>query len=540
MTLRCCRLLVLVSLTTSKLLFATPPLTSNLPQENCADFNASIIDTPLIQSNKDNLKNNTLRIQDAQKYLNSCAQFEIAALTEKLISFAKIADYKKINNSSLTAQAAFLQKWALTHGLLFKIVGDNYAWEISYGTGEKLLGLVTHIDGSINKNSNSYNKINLATALIVLAAIRRKLVKMRGEVVLIIGLDTNLQLEKIHQYISSQTLPQQIITLDGTLPVTIANNGQVYWHLAATTELSTKTYHTFVANAQAGQKTNGVAVIPDQAHMQLMPGVNETLAQLQLKVAAAIDQEKRHRGSNNGFKISMDVDNSLQCINVHVFGKSAPAFAPEHGYNALWPLASIAQLVRVENQGFGLVLKLIAKKFDDDFYGYKLGLAYKHPFMGRLVVAPTHLSGQNGQAYLDIAMSRPMGMTTNEFSNKLDIILKRLKHSIGPELYEYKPYYISEARYVDEETPLVQTLLDIYRKETDSDSAKPSSIRSDNYMHIFAGAIAIGASLPQNVAKKTPDTSDFIAANDSASISTITLLSHILFSVTTQLTASSK
>lgn len=140
---------------------------------------------------------------------------------------------------------------------------------------------------------------------------------------------------------------------------------------------------------------------------------------------------------------------------------------------------------------------LVAKKLDGDHWGEKLGLAYEHTLMGKLLVVPTMLHAKDDRMVLSVNMRRPAGKTNSEFEAELDRLAEGLKKEISPELVQVvDERYVGEPMLVDTSGPLVQTLLEIYRSATKDTRAQPIAIRGGTYARLFPGAVSFGPSRP--------------------------------------------
>jgi acetylornithine deacetylase/succinyl-diaminopimelate desuccinylase-like protein len=183
-------------------------------------------------------------------------------------------------------------------------------------------------------------------------------------------------------------------------------------------------------------------------------------------------------------------------VQVTVIGEAVHSSVAEDGQNALWGLAAVAERVGLCDGGIKSILTVVAKYFRGDHFGERLKLAYEHPTMGRLLVAPTMLRIENGEVRLSINMRRPAGRSVEEFRKMLDSALEALKKSVDRGLRQVEEPYVGEPALADTEGPLVPTLMEIYRRESGDTAAKPISIRGGTYARLFPGAVSFGPALP--------------------------------------------
>jgi len=93
-------------------------------------------------------------------------------------------------------------------------------------------------------------------------------------------------------------------------------------------------------------------------------------------------------------------------------------------------------------------------------------------------------------------MRRPAGKTVEEFQVLLDTALERLRVEIDPGLQPLEDVWVGSPYEVDNESPLVRTLLEIYRETAGDPAAEPASMRGGTYARLFPGAVSFGPCLP--------------------------------------------
>ena len=460
----------------------------------------------------------------ARAFVAACGRAQTVALAQELIRIPTVsAREDSATGPSFVAMADFLRSWARAHGLGFRVVGNNDAWEVTLGEGRRRLGFVVHADvvpeaetsvrgdalpegwthppfvGTVDGarlfgRGSEDDKGPLAATLVTLAALAGAAVAPDGQILAIIGTGEEQDWDGMERYAGTEPVPDNVVSVDAEFPVVVGEAGFVEWRLAAPVSPPKQRERAVIIDARGGEF---LTQVPGEAHMTLAPAKLESAAQLLARVRAAITAEESARTTGGQrFRFSAEPDAAGANVVVHTYGESVHSSVAERGQNALWPLASLASRLKVESNGFGVILELVAKKLDNDPWGEKLGVGYSDPVMGKLLVAPTMLRLEEDQAVLGINMRRPAGMSSVDFSAKLDAALTRLRRDIGKSLVERGSRYVGEARLVDRESPLVATLLDVYRTIAKDPQAQPVTIRGGTYAKLFPGAVSFGPTAP--------------------------------------------
>ncbi len=465
-----------------------------------------------------------------RSYLMTCASERVTALATQLMRFPTVSEQESPSDGpAFRAMQAFLADWSQKHGLNFRVVGPNDAWEITLGAGKRRLGFVMHADvvpagslppagppeqgkvqlpagwshppfdgtvgdGRLWGRGSEDDKGPIAAVLTVLASLAEAGVTPQGQILAILGTAEESDWDGMERYVGTQPLPQEVISVDAGFPVVIGESGFVAWHLGLPLTPTHKSGGAVIIRAQGGEF---LTQVPGSAFMQLLPPGKESLEGLLARAQKAVDDESKSRGDGFTLSAAIEGEGDEKAVVVRTTGTAVHSSEADKGHNALWPLAKVAQRLKVEANGFGQMLALIAKKLDGDHFGEKLGLAYEHPVMGRLLVAATVLKREDDKVVLSINMRRPVGQSSEEFSHKLDATLAKLKRDVDPRLTEARDRYVGEPVLSATESPLVTTLLDIYRQATGDAAAGPITIRGGTYARLFPGGVSFGPSFPE-------------------------------------------
>jgi acetylornithine deacetylase/succinyl-diaminopimelate desuccinylase-like protein len=186
-------------------------------------------------------------------------------------------------------------------------------------------------------------------------------------------------------------------------------------------------------------------------------------------------------------------------IVVSTQGKAVHASTPEEGRNALWDLAAIADKLPLVDNGLTAMLRTVTRRFDGDHRGERLGFTDRDPLMGPMVAAPTLLRVKDGKVSLGINMRRPRSSDGNEdFHQALDHAIARINQESDGRVAEGPGRYVGEPHVVDAKSPLVATLMDIYKRHRNiRGELAPTSIRGNTYARLFPRGVDFGPGLKE-------------------------------------------
>ncbi|MBI5510555.1 MAG: Sapep family Mn(2+)-dependent dipeptidase [Deltaproteobacteria bacterium] len=459
--------------------------------------------------------------------LNRNAQAEIESLTTALVACKTVSALESAKDGRGFAQMAeVLRAFAGRHRLEFRVSGANDAFEVVLGHGPPTVALVAHgdvvpvtaadapplgpdeippgwshhpvaaetVDGRLYGRGSEDDKGPIAAALVVLASLADGGYVPRGEIKLVIGNGEESDWDGMERYVAQTPPARFTISIDGEYPVVVGEDGFVVWELSAPVAAPVPSTRARIVSARGGEF---LTQVPGAATLRMVPGKNETLEALTARatVLGRAEQERRH-GAGRPFGISVTADRAAGEVALEVTGKAVHSSVPEEGANALWPLAALAVALELEQGGVMTLFTAIHRFFDGDDFGVRLGLSYQHPLMGALVVAPDVLRVDAGLATLRINMRRPAGMSREAFADRLAAALVTLQREVDPRIAETGERYVGEPVLVDPESPLVRTLLEVYRRQRREPRAAPHTIRGGTYARLFDGAVSFGPAWP--------------------------------------------
>jgi dipeptidase D len=348
----------------------------------------------------------------------------------------------------------------------------------------------------------------------VLAALRGAGVEPAGQVMAVIGFGEENDWEGMQRYAGTARPTAVTLSIDGSFPVVVGEAGFVAFGLSLPNAAVARPRKAVALSVEGGEF---LTQVPGRARLILAPAPGESPAQLEQRVKTAIRAELTARDPASGKPSGFDLGATLDAVSGHVTveatGLAIHASLADEGHNALWPLSTLARRLRLERNGPSRMLELVARELDGDHYGAKLGVAYAHPFMGKLLVTPDVLRTTPERVTLAINMRRPAGLSSAEFSARLDAALARLKREVDAQLSEEGERYVGEAMLVPPDSALVRTLLEVYRAETGDAASAPITLRGGTYAKLFPGALSFGPVFPAGTSTAhMPD--EWIAVED--------------------------
>jgi dipeptidase D len=447
-------------------------------------------------------------------YVQACALDEVVELTKQLVRFKTVSsEAPAAKNPGIAAMGRFLEKWAKAHGMAYRAVGSNDVFELSWGEGAPQLGLVFHgdvvpapahewkkppfepyvQDGRLYGRGVEDDKGPLAQALVALDFARQLGLKPQGRVLVIVGNGEESDWSGMQKYASTEPKATHVISVDSNYPVVAAQSGFVAWSLEAPVGEPVKGAAS-KATLRAVDVKGGefLTQVPGASSLKLVPAAGRTVEQALADVQAAVTAEKGARAT-----LQADVKREGDTVVLTTHGKAVHASIADEGHNAMWDLAAVAGRLPLEDNGIAAMLRVLARRFDGDHFGQKLGVAYKDDgLMGPLLVAPTVLRVADGKVSLGVNMRRPQGKEAAEFNASLDKAAALVGEDSGGRVKEGGQRYVGDAHVADTSGTLVTTLLDIYKRHRNEPNAKPGSVRGGTYARLFPKGVDFGPGFP--------------------------------------------
>lgn len=266
--------------------------------------------------------------------------------------------------------------------------------------------------------------------------------------------------EDIEYYKEKFDLPEMVFTPDGSFPVLNCEKGLI--HL------------TFKGTLAGGEKR--------AAYLKAGTVINAVAGKAEFVLAGIThDELKSALDCFEGFKLNTEPQGNM--LAGVLAGKSAHGSRPENGLNTATALA--AAFAKLGVADFDKLSQIFPH---GDFSGKTMGMGFSDSVSGEMTCVMTQLNVDENSLTAGVDIRFPIDKTSRDI---LDILCAKLE-SAG---FEVTSTETMEPHYVDEDTLLVQTLLNVY----EGVSGKKGECIAEGgvtYVHNTPGAVAFGAEFP--------------------------------------------
>ena len=366
---------------------------------------------------------------------------------------------------------------------------DNYCGYIEFGEGEELIGIIGHLDvvpaleddgwttppfsptirdGKIFGRGTIDDKGPVVAALYAMKAIK-DYCQVSKRVRLIIGLNEEKGWKCIEYYKEHEEWPTIGFSPDANFPAIFAEKGI----------LSVELKNNFTINnfeiLDVSTNNNAINVVPKYASITLK-SANSGLINFENK----FDNMKNNVTDKN---ISiLKLENNI--IKIEVFGIAAHAAHPELGKNAIKILVEFL----IENFEFDSeYLKVLYEAGLFDIESPKFMSETKlEDESGVLTSNVAVIDYKEGNLIFQINLRAPVTISLDEIQNKYLSLFDGI---------EVNKLSIQEPLYIEKDSFLVKTLVDIFNKKTGL-TAEPIAIGGGTYARAFKNCISYGATMP--------------------------------------------
>lgn len=364
---------------------------------------------------------------------------------------------------------------------------DNYLLEVNYGSGERTLGILGHMDvvpegegwkhapygaeieaGYMYGRGTSDDKGPMVSTLYALKAVKEAGVELKDGVRVLLGLNEETGSEDIAYYKRSNAMPDYGFSPDADYPVINCEKGGLGVDLNA--ELTAHTGKFDIKSIECGTRVN---IVPNLASAVLC-GIDAA------EVAALIDQlpaDIKPRLTVSGGSAAGE------CV-LTAKGVASHAAMPENGLNAAGLLVKALSAMGAGQKAIDGLAQLLGCEYD----GAKLGIRFSDEISGALTCNLGILKCENGhmRAMLDIRYpisAKPEELVANIAAAAAAFDIKTSMRS------DSKPLYVPEEHFV------VQGLLRAYERVS-GQKGYTIAIGGGTYARSMANAVAFGNQFP--------------------------------------------
>lgn len=372
---------------------------------------------------------------------------------------------------------------------------DNYGGHIDFpGTGDKIMAILGHIDvvpagkgwkydpyggeiadGKIYGRGTSDDKGPVISCLYAMKALKDAGYKPSTTIRVILGLDEESEWTGMDYYFSKERRPDFGFTPDADFPLINREKGILVFELAKKFSKA-KSEGLDLRSVKGGNAPNSVA---DSCRAVLSSKDSGRYEQVKEKLAEYRDE--------TGYKISCrGLGKSLE---ITTSGISAHGAKPEAGLNAISIMMDFLGRLNFASDDQNDFINFYNQYIGFDLNGRKLGVDFEDEQSGRLIfnVGITEINTEAGKFTINIRY--PVTYEDNQIYEPMEPVLT--KYDIGlVKLNSKAPLYI------DENDPLITTLLEIYKKHTGDEGAEPLVTGGGTYARATGGIVAYGALFP--------------------------------------------
>lgn len=303
------------------------------------------------------------------------------------------------------------------------------------------------IDGKLYGRGTLDDKGPVVIALYGLKNLLDSGFEFKKRVRIILGTTEETTWEGITEYIKKEELPTISFSPDAEFPLINAEKTVLQMDAKAKSEVNFEVEALGAYNA-----------VPDKAIYR-----GEKLNEL----CAKLDELKYDYTKENN--------------EVKVIGKSAHAMEPEKGINALVRLC-IALYEIGENSK---VVDFIAQKVKETHFAELIHGNVEDEISGKLKYNVSRIQINEEEEYLGMDSRIPVLIEKEE-------IIEKYKTSIEQHGLEFSVKKVQDKLYVEEDSFLVSTLMNVYKKVTGEEDAKPLSTGGGTYARAFDNCVAFG------------------------------------------------
>lgn len=370
---------------------------------------------------------------------------------------------------------------------------DGYCGYIEFGEGEKLVGLIGHLDvvpsgdgwltppfkadirdGKIFGRGAIDDKGPVVASLYAMKAVKDNL-RVNSRVRLILGVNEEKDWKCIKHYKEKEEAPTVGFSPDADFPCIYAEKG-------IETILIKEDYSKYkdlaIKITEIDCNNNAINVVPKFC---------KTILEID---NSKIDIEKIDTFLNNTInELSFDISYTITENKIELISKGVQAHAahPNLGKNAISPLLILLNKL-FNNFGIPInIFEFFEKYIGNEFDGKSLNLDLSDE-SGSLTLNVGHFKFYDKFLQIGLNLRVPVNYSLDETYNSIDKICKQ--YSLDTYLFSTQ-----DPLYIPKDDPLVKTLCGIFNKATNS-NLEPIAIGGGTYARAFENCVSFGLNFP--------------------------------------------
>lgn len=373
---------------------------------------------------------------------------------------------------------------------------DNYGGHIDFeGNGSGVVGILGHldvvpegdgwdfdpyggeiIDGYVCGRGTMDDKGPVIASFYAMKALKECGFMPEKTVRLILGLDEETNWHGMRYYLEDVAeLPDMGFTPDGDFPVIHGEKGILIFDMARKFSPS-KSKGLELTSLRGGNAANSVA---DFARAVL----HDTAGAGYENIKEAVSQLRKEKN------IKINCKGIGKSFEITISGISAHGAKPEQGLNAISLMMEFLGGLNIVNDDMADFVEFYNSRIGFKLHGEDLGCAFEDEPSGKLVLNIGKIDLRRDGVNLTVNIRYPV--TYNE-EQVYEGIMKVLdEYGIGIIKGRVQPPI-----YMDANSPIINTLMSVYRKHTSDDVSEPLVIGGGTYARAMDNIVAFGARFP--------------------------------------------
>ena len=353
----------------------------------------------------------------------------------------------------------------------------------TYGEGERSIGLFGHTDvvpvgddwdycppfepieteGCVVGRGSVDNKAAVVISLYVMRAVRDLGLPVGGKIVTFLGAAEETGMEDIEAFVKENPMPDFSITPDNEYPVSLGEKGICRFFVRSRETFSD------ILSFEGGLAFN---VVLDKVRIGIRPDS---------ALARAIPEAIK---GNDAF--SLTDENGIPTLTAK--GVTAHASMPKNSVNAADLACKLLLSLPALGEGDRRILERAADLLSG-VYGEPFDLKTDDPYFGPVTTVNGIVKTADGKLELSFDFRYGTAVPAKEIERKIDETLAR----VGFDLVSLDN---DEGFRLPDDQPAAKTVIDVYRRLTGDDVAKPYYSGGGTYARHLKNAFSVGTSLP--------------------------------------------
>lgn len=416
---------------------------------------------------------------------------DILSTTRTLIKYNSVEEAPHGNMPfGQTVGACLDHTLQLCNDLGFKTKNvDYYAGHAEYGEGEGLIGMLVHLDivpagdgwdfdpfaGEIH-DGKLYGRGVLddkgpgVSLMYALKAIKESALPTSKRARIIFGCNEETGSKCVDYYFQKEEMPEAAFTPDSDFPVIHAEKGILGLNITKTFTSELSDGGIKILSIKGGLRSN---MVPEyaEAHIQGAQYIDDILANYNLE---------------KGGKIEKSIESDV--IVLKSYGVSAHGSTPELGVNAISHLLCFLDCLDLAIGDAANFVRFYGRHIQTTFNGELIGIPLVDDVSGKLIFNVGVIDMNETSGKLTVGVRYPVTCSDEQVLSGMADILEL--SGVGIEVTSH-----SKPLYVPKDTPLIQTLMSVYKAYTGDDS-EPIAIGGGTYARALDNGVAFGPLFP--------------------------------------------